>query len=92
MAARPRVRIRANWPEHLHEPRPGYYTWFDPRMKKTHVLGRMPLAQAIYEATEANMAIATGKKTLAERVDSDSPTFSELLKKMPVSEKYNTAQ
>jgi integrase len=94
MAARPRVRTRANWPEHLHEPRPGYYTWFDPRTKKTHVLGRIPLAQAIYEATEANMLVATGKsaKTLAERVESDSPTFSELLKKMPVSEKYNTAQ
>ncbi|AFQ50407.1 tyrosine-type recombinase/integrase [Burkholderia cepacia] len=94
MAARPRVRTRANWPEHLHEPRPGYFTWYDPRTKKTHVLGRIPLAQAIYEATEANMLVATGKsaKTLAERVESDSPTFSELLKKMPVSEKYNTAQ
>ncbi|MGG5541913.1 phage integrase Arm DNA-binding domain-containing protein [Burkholderia vietnamiensis] len=92
MAARPRIRIRANWPEHLHEPRPGYFTWFDPRTKKTHILGRMPLAQAIYEATEANMSIAAGKKALAERVESDSPTFSELLKKMPISEKYNTAQ
>lgn len=94
MAARPRVRTRANWPEHLHEPRPGYFTWYDPRTKKTHILGRVPLAQAIYEATEANMLVATGKsaKTLAERVGSDSPTFSELLKKMPVSEKYNTAQ
>ncbi|WP_166741920.1 phage integrase central domain-containing protein [Burkholderia cepacia] len=92
MAARPRIRIRANWPEHLHEPRPGYFTWYDPRTKKTHILGRMPLAQAIYEATEANMSIAEGKKTLAERVESDSPTFSELLKKMPVSEKHNTAK
>ncbi|KVE87763.1 hypothetical protein WI99_11570 [Burkholderia cepacia] len=94
MAARPRVRTRANWPEHLHEPRPGYFTWYDPRTKKTHILGRVPLAQAIYEATEANMLVATGKsaKSLAERVENDSPTFSELLKKMPVSEKYNTAQ
>ncbi|WP_279608207.1 tyrosine-type recombinase/integrase [Burkholderia gladioli] len=92
MAARPRMRIRANWPEHLHEPRPGYFTWYDPRIKKTLILGRMPLAQAIFEATEANMEIASGKKTLAQRIASDSPTFSELLKKMPVSEKYNTAQ
>jgi len=54
----------------------------------------MPLAQAVYDATEANMLVASGKstKTLAERIESDSPTFSELLKKMPVSEKYITAQ
>lgn len=86
MAARPRIRKRANWPANLHEPRQGYYTWRDPRDGKTHVLGRMPLAQAIYEATEANMKASASapKTTLAERVAQDSHTIADLLKKMPV--------
>ncbi|SFQ12222.1 phage integrase Arm DNA-binding domain-containing protein [Ralstonia sp. NFACC01] len=58
MAARPRIRKRANWPANLHEPREGYYTFRDPRNGKLHVLGRIPLAQAIFEAHEANAAIA----------------------------------
>src|SRR6185437_7430554 len=73
MAARPRIRRRANWPENLHEPRPGYYTWRDPRDGKTHVLGRMPLAQAIHEAQQANLVVENGKatSTLAERVQKE---------------------
>jgi hypothetical protein len=63
MAARPRIRRRANWPDNLHEPRPGYYTWRDPITKETHILGRVPLAQAIHEAQQANFAIAGLKKT-----------------------------
>lgn len=69
----------------MHEPRPGYYTWRDPRDGKTHVLGRMLLAQAIYEAQEANAIVANGKvtKTLAERLAGEQKTVSDLIAKMP---------
>lgn len=85
MAARPRIRKRANWPSNLHEPRPGYYTWRDPLTKETHVLGRMPLAQAIHEAQQANFAIAnlTPTTTLVERLSTPKETVADLLLKMP---------
>ncbi|WP_233854011.1 phage integrase Arm DNA-binding domain-containing protein [Paraburkholderia sp. HD33-4] len=86
MSPRPRIRKRANWPANLHEPRAGYYTWRDPRDGKTHVLGRMPLAQAIHEAQEANLVVEGGTiaRTLAERVAQEQHTVADLLKKMPV--------
>ncbi|MCW5141099.1 phage integrase Arm DNA-binding domain-containing protein [Burkholderia cenocepacia] len=85
MAARPRIRQRANWPDNLHEPRPGYYTWRDPRDSKTHILGRMPLQQAIYEAQEANLVVAQSTKTkaLAERIGGADDTMADLIAKMP---------
>lgn len=85
MAARPRIRKRANWPEHLHEPRPGYYTWRDPRDGKTHVLGRMPLAQAMHEAQEANMIVSGSleTRTLAERLETQKRRIRDLIEKMP---------
>ena len=85
MAARPRIRKRANWPENLHEPRSGYYTWRDPRDKKTHILGRMPLAQAIHEAQEANVVASHGTftHTLAQRMMQGRETIADLLDKMP---------
>ncbi|SOE85634.1 Bacteriophage lambda integrase, N-terminal domain [Burkholderia sp. YR290] len=84
MAARPRIRRRANWPDNLHEPRPGYYTWRDPIKKETHTLGRMPLAQAIHEAQQANLAIQNLKPTttLAERFAQPRETVADLLLKM----------
>lgn len=86
MSPRPRIRKRANWPANLHEPRPAYYVWRDPRDGKTHVLGRMSLAQAIHEAQEANLVVEQGKtsRTLAERLQEDRHTVTDLLKKMPV--------
>lgn len=85
MAARPRIRRRASWPEHLNEPRPGYFTWFDPRDGKTHILGRVPLAQAIHEAHEANLVVENSKRTrsLAESLESPRETIADLIKKMP---------
>jgi integrase len=85
MAARPRIKRRANWPDNLHEPRPGYYTWRDPIKKETHILGRMPLAQAVHEAQQANFAIANLKptKTLVERLNTPQETVADLLLKMP---------
>jgi integrase len=85
MAARPRIRRRANWPENLHEPRPEYYVWRDPITKEIHILGRMPLAQAIHEAQQANFAIAKLKPTttLAERLNTPKETVADLLLRMP---------
>lgn len=85
MAARPRIRKRANWPEHLHEPRPGYFTWRDPRDGKTHILGRMPLAQAMHEAQEANMIVekSLATRTLAERLENQDRTVRDLIARMP---------
>lgn len=85
MAARPRIRRRASWPAHLHEPRPDYYTWLDPRDGKTHILGRIPLAQAIHEAHEANLVVENSKRTrsLAEVLEAPRETIADLIKKMP---------
>lgn len=84
MAARPRIKKRANWPDHLHEPRPGYFTWRDPRDGKTHILGRMSLAQARHEADEANRVVERSKitRTLAERLEAPTHTVSDLIDKM----------
>ena len=85
MAARPRIRRRANWPENMHEPRPGYFTWRNPITKKTVVLGRMPVEQAIFEVLEAN-AVAKNvipTRTLAERVAVGQETVADLIAKMP---------
>ena len=84
MAARPRIRKRANWPANLHEPREGYYTFRDPRNGKLHVLGRIPLAQAIFEAHEANAAIAAApRRSLVEQISAPVETVADLLDKMP---------
>ncbi len=71
----------------MHEPRPGYYTWRDPRDGKTHVLGRMPLAQAIHESQEANMIVEDAKRTrtLADRLTETTMTVSDLVKRMPTA-------
>ncbi|WP_433867006.1 phage integrase Arm DNA-binding domain-containing protein [Ralstonia wenshanensis] len=84
MAARPRIRKRANWPANLYEPRQGYYTFRDPRDGKVHVLGRIPLAQAIFEVQEANASIEGGnRRSLVERIGSGSETIRDLIAKMP---------
>jgi len=85
MAARPRIKKRANWPANLHEPRAGYYTFRDPRDGSTHVIGRVPLAQAIFEVHQANAKVAasTQKVALADRINVSTETVDELLAKMP---------
>lgn len=84
MAARPRIRKRANWPANLHEPRPGYYVWRDPRTKKSVTLGYMPIEQAIFEVVEANAKLKelTPGKRLVERMNETGETISDLLLKM----------
>lgn len=94
MAARPRIRRRAHFPPNLHEPRPGYYVYRDPRDKKIYTLGRIPIEQAIYEAVEANAKVAAGKETksLADRIATSDATVEDLLAKMPVSTTKGTAK
>lgn len=80
------MKIRLDeWLNNLHEPRPGYYTWRDPIKKETHIFGRMPLAQAIHDAQQADLAIQNLKPTtkLAERLTQPRETVSDLLLKMP---------
>lgn len=86
MSPRPRIRRRANWPDNLHEPRDGYYTWRDPRDGKTHILGRMTLAQAIHEVQEANGVVEKSKvtRTLAERLELSDKTIEAIIKRMSV--------
>jgi integrase len=78
------MRKHANWPDNMHEPRPGYYTWRDPRDGKTHILGRISLAQARHEADEANMVVERSKatRTLAERLQQHDRTIETLMGKM----------
>lgn len=85
MSPRPRMRQHANWPDNLHEPRPGYYTWRDPRDGKTHIIGRVPLAAAIHEALGANLVVAKAKptQTLAEQLTAHRETVADLIGKMP---------
>ncbi|WP_456281645.1 phage integrase Arm DNA-binding domain-containing protein [Cupriavidus sp. JZ107] len=85
MAARPRIRKRAHFPPNLHEPRPGYYTWRNPLDGKTHVIGRVPLAQAIQEANEANAHAerVAPRRSLVQRMDMVPETMADLLGRMP---------
>jgi integrase len=84
MSPRPRIRRRANWPANMHEPRPGYFTWRDPRDGKTHILGRIPLAQAIHEAQDANAVVekANVTRTLAERLEASAHTLERVIERM----------
>ena len=93
MAARPRIRKRAHFPPNLHEPRPGYFTWRDPRDGKTHIIGRVPLAQAIHEANEANVIATSGQlqRSLSERVAGGSHTVAELLDRLPLDHYKKTS-
>ncbi|KAE8757360.1 hypothetical protein FSO04_24380 [Paraburkholderia madseniana] len=92
MAARPRQRKHAHYPPNLHEPRPGYFTWRNPMDGRTHVIGRIPLAQAIQEANEANLKAEelAPRKTLAERLSIAPETVAVLLEKMPAPTAKNT--
>lgn len=94
MAARPRIRKRAHFPPNLHEPRPGYFTWRDPRDGKTHVLGRVSTAEAIHEAQQANLVVERGaaKRSLADRIATGKETVADLLTTMPDEETATTTQ
>lgn len=81
MAARPRARIRRDWPTGLSESRPGYYVWFNPITKNYVRIGRVPLAEARIQAMEANIWASgqAGKARLVDRIQQQDKTVSEWL-------------
>lgn len=89
---RPRDRSRRDWPPGLREPRPGYFTWRNPSSGQEMAIGRVTLAQAKREAMEANDYVLSQRPTLLERLTGSGNTVADLLDKMPVSEKTNTAK
>ncbi|MDI4633341.1 phage integrase Arm DNA-binding domain-containing protein [Pelomonas sp. V22] len=91
-AARRSARKR-DWPRGLYEPRPGYFTWRHPTTGKTHAIGAVPLAVARNEALAANQFVADQKPSLVARLEGvETCTVAELTKRLPVSEKANTAK
>jgi hypothetical protein len=89
---RPRDRSRRDWPPGLREPRPGYFTWRNPATGQEMAIGRVTLAQAKREAMEANDYVLSQRPTLLERLTGSGNTVADLLDKMPVPEKANTAK
>ena len=92
MAARPRERVRRDWPAGLREPRTGYFTWRNPETGKELAIGRVSLAQAKRQVLDALAFLASGSTSLLERITGKDNSISELLEQMPVSPKYNTAK
>jgi integrase len=90
-AARRNAR-RRDWPRGLYEKRPNYYTWRNPLDGKELTLGYVDLAYARNEAMLANRHIAqTTAPSLVAILKGETHTMAELVKKMPVSPKKNTA-
>jgi hypothetical protein len=88
---RPRDRRRRDWPTGLREPRPGYFTWRHPNGSEM-AIGRVPLAHAKEEAKAANEYVQAQKPSLLERLTGAANTVADLLERMPVAEKANTAK
>ncbi len=86
-----RQRARASWPKGLMEPRPGYYAYRHPD-GRTLAIGRVPLAHAIAEVIAANQHLASLKPTLVERLTGADHSVAQLVAKMPVPDKPNTAK
>jgi enterobacteria phage integrase len=92
MAARPRDRVRRDWPTGLREPRPGYYSWRNPATGVEMGLGRMPLAQAKQQVNAALDYLQAQQPTLLERLSGEANTIAQLLDKMPTPPNLNTAK
>jgi integrase len=90
-AARRNAR-RRDWPRGLYEKRPGYYTWRNPLTGKELTLGFVDFQYARNEAMLANRHIAQNHApSLVAILKGETHTIAELAKRMPVSEKKNTA-
>ena len=65
---------RRDWPENLKEPRPGYYSFYNPRTKKYTALGRIPLEDAIRQVRDVNLLFAKQRdpNSLLNRIDVQS--------------------
>lgn len=92
MNAAKRSARRRDWPRGLYEKRPGYYTWRNPLTGKELTLGSVTLQYAKNEAMLANRHIAqTEAPSLVAILKGETHTIADLLERMPVSEKKNTA-
>lgn len=92
MNAARRSARRRGWPRGLYEKRPNYYTWRNPLTGKELTLGYVDFNYAANEAMLANRHIAqTQAPSLVAILKGETHTVADLLKKMPVSEKKNTA-
>ena len=90
MNAAKRNAVRRGWPRGLYE-RKGWYYFREPS-GKTWPIGRVTLAQAKAEAIAANQHLAGITPSLVERMTGSGQTVAQLLEKMPVAEKANTAK
>lgn len=91
MSAR-RNHRRRDWPRGLYEPRPGYYVFRTPAGEVLPI-GRVPLAFARNEALAANAHLADQRPQLVDRLAGvTGHTVADLLGRMPVSERENTAK
>lgn len=81
MAARPRAKIRRDWPTGLSESRPGYFVWFNPLTKKYDAIGRVPLGDAKLQVIEANLWAyeKLGKSRLIDKLQQKDKTVREWL-------------
>lgn len=89
---RPRDRRRRDWPSGLREPRPGYFYWRHPDTGKDMAIGRVSLAEAKQQANAANDYLLSQRPTLLEQLTGAANTIADLLDRMPVPEKANTAK
>lgn len=87
-----RTAHRRNWPRGLYEPRPGYYTWRNPRTGETIAIGSVPLASAINQVHMANAHVLRSAPTLIDKLTGKTETIAELLTHMPAATAYNTAK
>lgn len=91
-AAARRNAARRGWPRGLYEPRPGYYTWKHPTTGQVLAIGRVPLSHAKAEANAANLHVEQIAPSLVERLQGVGQTVADLLAKLPVAAKSNTAK
>ena len=89
MNAARRSARRKNWPMHLYEPRPGYYTFRGPD-GKTLALGSIPLAHAIHQVVQANAYLMAQAPSLVDRLSGQTNTIADVLDKMPKAKAINT--
>lgn len=92
MNAARRNHKRRDWPPNLYEPRPGYFTWRDPRTRQSFALGCIPFAAAKHQALQANAHIANLKPSLLERLTGSTNTVAQLLEQMPPAKTEGTAK
>lgn len=85
MSARRSKRTR-DWPPHLYEERPGYYTfrYMQDGTSKRFIIGNKPLTVAISEAVAANLHLAKMRPSLVDQITGNHHTVAEVIERMPL--------